>query len=215
MHKTIALLALLSANTLMAEPVELTADVWADNWFDFRVNGTKIFEDSVSITTERSFNAETFSFSAELPAVVAIVAKDFKENDTGLEYIGSRRQQMGDGGLILQINDRDTGDTVAVSNQAVRCMVLHHAPVDTACAELSEPEEGKGACASKVMEAPAGWMEADFDDSAWLAATEYTESEVSPKQGYDRIDWDPQAKLIWSGNLLQDNTLLCRLRVAR
>ncbi|MEJ6815113.1 MAG: hypothetical protein QNK87_12900 [Octadecabacter sp.] len=41
--------------------------------------------------------------------------KDFKENDTGLEYIGTRRQQMGYGGVILQIIDT-AGDLVAVSS---------------------------------------------------------------------------------------------------
>jgi len=80
-------------------------DVWADNWFEMRVDGVQVAEDSVPITTERSFNAESFSFEAEPPFVVGLIAKDFIENDTGLEYIGSRRQQMGDGGVILQMRN--------------------------------------------------------------------------------------------------------------
>jgi hypothetical protein len=66
-----------------------------------RINGAQVAQDSVAITTERSFNAECFTFEAERPFVVGVVAKDFKENDTGLEYIGTGRQQMRDGGLVL------------------------------------------------------------------------------------------------------------------
>ena len=62
-----------------------TADVWADNWFSLNVNGSQVAEDSVPITTERSFNAESFSFVAEKPFVLGLIAKDFIENDTGLE----------------------------------------------------------------------------------------------------------------------------------
>ena len=55
-----------------------TAEVWADNWFSLSVNGEQVAEDSVSITTERSFNAESFSFTAERPFVLGLTAKDFK-----------------------------------------------------------------------------------------------------------------------------------------
>lgn len=58
-------------------------DVWADNGFEMRVNGTQVAEDSIPITTGRSFNAENFSFEAEPPLVIGLVAKDFKQNDTG------------------------------------------------------------------------------------------------------------------------------------
>ncbi len=45
----------------------LVAEVWADNWFALYVNGELVGEVSVPITTERSFNAETFSFEATYP----------------------------------------------------------------------------------------------------------------------------------------------------
>ncbi len=80
--------------------VTINGDVWADNWFALYLGDKLLFEDSVSIKTERSFNAETFSFKAEYPIVLSFVVKDFKENDSGLEYIGTRKQQMGDGGFI-------------------------------------------------------------------------------------------------------------------
>lgn len=194
----------------LATAETLTADIWVDNWFAMSVNGTQVIEDSVSITTERSFNAETTSFTADLPMTIAITAKDFKENDTGLEYIGTRRQQMGDGGLIAQFKDA-SGATVAVTDSNTRCLVVHRAPVDVSCADASNPVEGEGACASITTEIPADWTSPGFDDSAWPNATVHSERAVSPKDGYDEISWDGAAELIWSDDLVQDNTLLCRM----
>jgi len=213
MKPLLALLLLTSANVVFADSRNLTAEVWVDNWFEMYVNGEKVIEDSVPITTERSFNAETATFSVELPAHIAILAKDFKENDTGLEYIGSRRQQMGDGGMIFQVKDADSGELMAVSSQDTHCLVVHRAPVDTACASESNPVEGQGACASEVQDIPSDWTASDFDDSAWPMAVEHSAQAVGPKEGYDRIDWDDSSKLIWSNDLVQDNTLLCRLTI--
>ena len=209
----LSFLLLFSANGVFADSRDLTADIWVDNWFEMYVNGAKVLEDSVPITTERSFNSETVTFTAELPAQIAIQAKDFKENDTGLEYIGTDRQQMGDGGMIFQIKDAVSGEVLAVSNQDMRCLVVHHAPVDTSCADETNPVEGQGACASVVQDVPSDWTAPDFDDSAWTMAVEHSERDVRPKDGYDRVKWDSSSKLIWSNDLVQDNTLLCRLLI--
>ena len=95
---------------------QFVAEVWADNWFALYVNGELVGEDSTPITTERSFNAETITFTAAYPLTIGIEAKDFKETNSGLEYIGERNQQMGDGGIIAQITDVGTGKIVAVTN---------------------------------------------------------------------------------------------------
>ncbi len=58
--------------------------------------------------------------------------------------------------------------------------------------------------------APDGWTLADFDDSAWTAATEWSASAVDPKDGYDDIDWDRDAAFVWGGDLEIDNTVLLR-----
>lgn len=209
----IVLTLLLAAGAHAAEPRQLTADIWVDNWFEMHVNGEKVIEDSVSITTERSFNAETVTFTADLPAQIAIMAKDFKENDTGLEYIGTRRQQMGDGGLIAQIKDADTGEVVAVTDAVTRCLVVNRAPLDRSCADERDPVAGVGACTFEDTSIPLDWTSADFDDSAWPEATEHSAREVKPKDGYDEISWDDRAQLIWGDDLVQDNTVLCRLTV--
>lgn len=195
---------------LHAETFEV--DVWADNWFEMRVNGKQVAEDSVPITTERSFNAESFSFNADRPFVIGLVAKDFKENDTGLEYIGSRRQQMGDGGVILQMRDA-SGDTVVVSNEQWQCKVTHTAPLDKSCEQVSDPVAGQAPCGFETSEEPDGWDMSGFDASGWAQADVYTAAQVRPKFGYDEITWDKDARLIWGPDLEQSNTVLCRLTV--
>jgi len=213
MRSIITLALLLGAPSAMAEPRSLRADIWVDNWFEMHVDGVKVIEDSVPITTERSFNAESVTFSADLPAQITFMAKDFKENDTGLEYIGTRRQQMGDGGLIAQIKDAETGAVVGVTDAGMRCLVVHRAPLDVTCADEHDPRAGEGACAFDETAIPADWTSPDFDDSTWPTATEHTERAVSPRHGYDEITWDSAAKLVWSDDLVQDNTLLCRMTV--
>ncbi len=200
----------LSGQSALAD--NFTVDIWVDNWFQFNINGRKVAEDSVPITTERSFNAEQFTFEADRPFVIGVIAKDFKENNTGLEYIGSRRQQMGDGGLIAQIRDSD-GNAVVVTNALWRCLVVHEAPLDKDCEKVNKPIAGEGLCKYTETEVPTGWDTKGFNDNDWLSAQVYSNAAVSPKGGYDRIDWDDQAELIWGPDLETNNTLLCRLEI--
>jgi hypothetical protein len=126
---TLMAYALVSKQSALAQAqtVTLRAEIWADNWFAFYSGDTLIKEDSVPITTERSFNAEVFTFQASYPLQLNFVLKDFKENDTGLEYIGTSRQQMGDGGLIAQFTDLATGKVVALTNANAKVLVIEKA----------------------------------------------------------------------------------------
>lgn len=191
----------------------ITGEVWVDNWFALYIGDQLIIEDSVPITTERSFNAERFTFKADFPLTLCFVIKDFKQNDTGLEYIGSNRQQMGDGGMIAQFTDADTGELLAVTSADVKCLVIHEAPLDTDCEKEQNPTAGESPCGFKKTPEPEGWKAADFDDSEWQNATVYSESDVRPKGGFDLIHWAPSAKLIWSSNLKTHNTILCRMKI--
>lgn len=188
------------------------AEVWADNWFAMSVNGTKVGEDSVPITTERSFNAETFIFKATYPLTIAIEVKDFKETDSGIEYIGQGKQQMGDGGLIAQITDTSTGKVVAVTNENWKTLVIHRAPLNTSCEKDPDPET---TCQFESVDAPAKWTTAAFDDRAWTKATAWSASEVKPKDGYNKVSWNRSAKLVWGTDLKVDNTVLLRVKVGR
>ncbi|MEM6692007.1 MAG: PEBP family protein [Planctomycetota bacterium] len=191
--------------------VTIHGDVWADNWFALYLGDRLLVEDSVSIKTERSFNAESFSFKADYPIVLNLIAKDFKENDSGLEYIGTRKQQLGDGGLIAQFRDAATGQLIAGTNAKWQCYVIHRGPLDRQCAAQDSPVVGEGPCEFTSIDEPAGWKSIDYSTSDWSLATEFTESDVRPKDGYDRVDWDWGAKLIWSEDLEKDNTVLFRV----
>ena len=117
---------------------------------------------------------------------------------------------MGDGGLIAQIKDVRTGKVVAVTDSGWRLKVIHRAPLNPECEKARDPDT---ACRFERLEAPPGWAGADFDDGSWSAATEWTESDVRPKDGYNKIKWDGAARLIWGSDLEVDNTILLRLIV--
>ncbi|MEM9365215.1 MAG: PEBP family protein [Planctomycetota bacterium] len=193
--------------------IRIEADVWADNWFALYLGEDLLIEDSVSITTERSFNAERFTFAADDPIVLNFVVKDFKEDDSGLEYIGTRKQQMGDGGFIAQFVNADTGELLVATDASWKCLVLHHGPNDASCASLDDPIAGRGPCAFESRDEPAGWKTLDYSTADWPNAREFSESAVRPKDGYDRVRWVNEAKLIWSDDLKKDNTILFRVTI--
>lgn len=204
----------INVSTLATEgSVSIAADVWADNWFALYLGEELLLEDSVSITTERSFNAESFSFNADFPLQLNFVFKDFKENDSGLEYIGARNQQMGDGGFIAQLADNNTGQLIAASNTEWKCLVTHQAPMDKSCEDSSNPGPGEGTCTFRVIDEPVGWKAAAYDDSWWPNAVQHSASAIDPKGGYDGIDWHSDAELLWGADLETDNTLLCRATI--
>jgi hypothetical protein len=186
-------------------------DVWADNWMAVYVDGVLIGDDSVPITTERSFNRETFSFEASMPFTVAIEAKDFKETNSGIEYIGLDNQQMGDGGIIAQITDLSIGEVVAGTDSSWAALVVHQAPLNTECVSDADPDS---TCEFLIIDTPTDWTSAAFDDSSWATATEWSAADVSPKDGYDEISWDASAQLIWGTDLEVDNTVLLRRTIS-
>ncbi|TDT18175.1 hypothetical protein BDK89_3792 [Ilumatobacter fluminis] len=194
----------------LATTATFRIEVWADNWAAVYVDGELVGEDSVPITTERSFNSETFTFEASYPFTIAIEAKDFKETDSGIEYIGEQNQQMGDGGLIAQVTDAATGEVVAVTDDAWTALVVHRAPLNTDCEDDPVPDD---TCEFEITETPEGWADADFDDSEWSDATEWSADAVNPKDGYGDIAWDSDAQFIWGADLEVDNTILLRYTV--
>ena len=196
-----------SANESEAITTTVNADIWADNWFALYAGDQLIKEDSVRYKTEKSFNSESFTFSIVLPAKLSVVMKDYMENDTGLEYIGSRRQQIGDGGFKAQFSNSKSGDLIAVSNEDWRCITIHQAPTNKSCERSSSPEDD---CQSSIQTEPVNWRNADFDDSDWPGAVVHSAQAVRPHGGYSSVSWQSDAELIWSGDLETDNIVLCR-----
>lgn len=198
-------LALVSVLFISASYAQETVSVqlWADNWFEFYVDGEVVMTDPVSVTTERSFNAEVFEFEADFPAQVAVHIMDYKEDDTGFEYIGSRRMQMGDGGFLAEFRNED-GDIFATTSEEWLCKVIHQAPLNPGCASDLD------SCQANILPEPAGWTQAAFDDSDWPNATVHSSRAVRPHGGYSNYSWQPDTDIIWGEDLEIDNTLLCR-----
>ena len=99
---------------------------------------------------------------------------------------------------------------MAVTGASWQTLVVHRAPLNTDCEKDSDPDT---ACEFEIAETPAGWTSADFDDSAWSGATEWSANDVGPKDGYDEISWDANAQLVWGTDLEVDNTVLLRFTV--
>jgi hypothetical protein len=133
------------------------------------------------------------------------------QDASGLEYIGTNRQQMGDGGLIAQITDNKTGKVIAVTSGSWRALVLQAAPLNPACVTSRNPIVD---CTSSTTPEPAGWSKPSYSVKSWPRATVYTPQQVGVKEGYDRIRWASTAKLIWGSDLNRDNTVLFRTTVA-
>lgn len=202
--------ALAHASSPTARSSTFTAEVWADNWFALYVNGKKVGEDSVPITTERSFNSERLTFTATYPLTIGLVGKDYMQDASGLEYIGTSRQQVGDGGIIAQITDNKTGAIIAVTSSNWRTLVLQAAPLNPACVTSVNPIAD---CTSSTTPEPAGWSTTWYSVRSWPRATVYTPEEVGVKDGYNTVRWAATAKLIWGSDLKRDNVILFRTTV--
>ena len=194
------------------KPTNFQAEVWVDNWFALYINGKKVGEDSVPITTERSFNSEKIKFAATYPFTVGVMAKDFTENASGLEYIGKSNQQIGDAGIIFQIRDLSNGEIVATSDTSWKSLIVNSAPLNPTCATSTNPLVD---CKSKSIATPSNWSTTSFKDSAWKYANKFTKEEVGVKDGYFDFTWSNSAQLIWSSDLKLDNTVLFRKTISK
>ena len=125
-----------------------------------------------------------------------------------MEYIGERNHQMGDGGIIAQITDTSSGDVAAAANAAWFSLVVHRAPLNKDCEKDSNPDDD---CQFEITEIPTNWASAEFNDNAWTEATESTENDAGPEDGYTQIPCDTSARLIWGSDLEVDNTVLLRM----
>ena len=199
-----------SINAAIAKSSTFQAEVWADNWFALYINGKKVGEDSVPITTTKSFNSEKIKFTASYPFTIGVIAKDYTENSSGLEYIGQPKQQIGDAGIVLQIRDLTSGKIVSTTDKSWKTLLVNKAPLNAECVTSKNPIQD---CKYTNTAIPANWATNTFKDSQWESAIEFTEKEVGVKEGYFDIVWSPSSKLIWTSNLKLDNTILIRKAV--
>jgi phosphatidylethanolamine-binding protein (PEBP) family uncharacterized protein len=199
------------ADAAVSKATTFQAEIWVDNWFALYINGKKVGEDSVPITTERSFNSEKIKFTATYPFTVGLMVRDFTENSSGLEYIGKPNQQIGDGGAIAQIRDLSTNKIIAATNTSWKTLVTNKAPLNPECVSSANPIVD---CKYQNINTPSSWSTNSFKDTAWKSATSYTKEEVGVKDGYFDISWSNTAGLIWSSDLKLDNTVLIRKTIS-
>lgn len=191
----------------VSKSVSFQAEVWADNWFALYINGKKVGEDSVPITTEKSFNSEKIKFTATYPLTIGIIAKDFTENSSGLEYIGKPNQQIGDAGIIFQIREISSGKVIAYSGRDLKVMTINKAPLNPDCVSSTNPNVD---CKFSNTAIPATWASSTYKDTSWKNATEFSKETVGVKDGYFDFTWAPGSALVWSSDLKLDNTILLR-----
>lgn len=194
-------------NAAVSKSVTFQAEVWADNWFSLYVNGKKVGEDSVPITTEKSFNSEKIKFTATYPLTIGVIAKDFTENNSGLEYIGKPNQQIGDAGIILQIREVSSGKIIAATARDWKVFTVNRAPLNPECVNSSNPTID---CKFTNTAIPSSWSAPTYKDTSWKFATEFSKESVGVKEGYFDYSWAPNAALVWSSDLKLDNTILLR-----
>lgn len=171
----------------MADAIKV--NVYADNWFVLFINGRLTAVDSISFIPH---NVVSVDLLPEYPMTIAVMAKDNADAKTGLEY----GDHIGDGGFIIKFADG------TVSNANWKAKNFFKGPVNR---DAKNPN---------VVNTPIPdrWWAADFDDSAWPRATEYTEERVSPKEPFYAADFNG-AEFIWSEDLDLDNTVIFRTRI--
>ena len=89
---------------------------------------------------------------------------------SGLEYIGSRKQQIGDGGIILQIREVASGKVVGQTTKKWKVFTTNTAPTNSNCEKSQNPLQE---CLYKNIAIPEKWKTATFNDSTFVADEGY------------------------------------------
>jgi hypothetical protein len=205
---------------------EFTAYIFADNYFELYVNGTPLAVDPVPFTP---FNSNVVRFAADRPVTVAVMAVDWEENPSlGSESGRGLDFEPGDGGLVAHIQDA-SGNTTLITDQNWMAQTFYTGPlIDRACLIVDGQTRDSTACdtagsndatdyAMAHWAIPDDWMSPAFDDSAWPAASIYSNETVGVDgrnaftnfvDVFDAANAD--AEFIWTSNLLLDNLVLLR-----
>jgi hypothetical protein len=203
-----------------------TAYIFADNYFEFYVNGTLLAVDAVPFTP---FNSSVIRFKATRPFSLAVMGVDWEENlGLGSEQNRGHAYHPGDAGLVAVIKD-ESGQTVAVTDKTWRAQTFYTAPLnDRSCLKVRGPVRDSSACSMESVrdgssfsaahwQVPASWFAPGFDDSDWPHATVFTNDTVGVNNkpaymNFRNVFDDPiaDADFIWSSNLILDNLVLMR-----
>ena len=206
-----------------------TAYLFPDNYFELYINGVLLSVDSVPFTP---FNSSVVRFKADRSFTIAIKMVDWEETlGLGMESNRGTEFHAGDGGLVAHFQDAD-GKTVALTDNSWKAQTFYTAPiVDRKCLVINGAVRDSSACDQQTVTSfestsaahwsiPENWMKTDFDDSAWPAATTFSNDTVGVdnKKSYTNFTniFDTEgadADFIWSSNLVLDNVVLLRKTV--
>ena len=206
-----------------------TAYIFADNYFELYINGKAIAVDPVTFTP---FNSNVVRFKAERPLTIAFKLVDWEETlGLGLESSRGTKLHAGDGGLVAQIQNAK-GEIISITDSSWKAQTFYTAPiVDRTCLIIDGQKRDSAACNKQTVKSanstsaahwpiPENWASSEFDDSAWPAATTFTNRTVgvNNKRAYtnftDLFDAkNADAQFIWSSNLVLDNLVLLRKTV--
>ena len=169
----------------MADTVK--ANMYADNWFMLYINGELVAVDSMKFIPH---NVVSVDILPTYPMTIAVMAKDNADPKTGMEYANTN---IGDAGFILKFGDG------TITNASWKAKKFSWGPIDR---DTKNPRV-------ESLPLPENWFAADFDDSSWGKAKEYTEEQVGPKPPYFEHDFKG-ARFIWTDDIELDNTVLFR-----
>ena len=206
--------ALEDLETIVVDPdgEDVTAFLFADNYFELYVNGSVVARDPIGFVP---FNSSVVRFRAKKPLTVAVKLVDWGTHvGLGMEY---DRWNVGDGGFIAHFSDGlETGGEW-------RCRAFYISPLEDRSCVLPGPdssgcperppcvESDPKTCRALHFPVPADWATPHFDDSHWPAASTYPASAVTNQRAYRNYAGKfGDAEFIWSKNLDQDNLVLCR-----
>ncbi|CAK4834060.1 unnamed protein product [Aphanomyces euteiches] len=203
-----------------ADGVEITAYIFADNYFELYVNGKAVAKDPVPFTP---FNSSVVRFKAKYPITYAVKVVDWEENlGLGSEDNKGNKYHPGDAGIVISFSDG------TVTDESWKAQNYYIAPLASKSDLVVEKKAGKMVrstpnasnepkCETKCYAAhfaiPMNWFAVSFDDSTWPAATTYEERTVGVdnKSEYTHFASEfRKGKFIWTNNLNLDNEILLR-----
>ena len=207
----------------------ITGYIFADNYFELYVNGTKIAKDSVPFT---NFNSHLVQFRVKEPFTIAMKLVDWEENlGTGTEDNAGSKFHAGDGGMVAVFKN-SSNEVVAKTGSDWKAQTFYTAPLlDTSCLQASGSSRLSSNCQTSGFsdgaslsaahwEIPSNWSAENYDDSLWPTATTYANAiiGVDNKKSYTNFanifdDTSNDAQFIWSTNVVLDNLVLVRKTV--
>jgi hypothetical protein len=200
----------------------ITGFLFADNYFEFYINGKLIAVDPAPYTP---FNSSIVKFKVKKPYTIAVKLIDWEENlGLGSENLQGKSYQPGDGGFIASFSDG------TVTNNQWKAQTFYTSPIkDLNClSEVGEKRLSANCDQTGVddgtsfygvhWEVPSNSFETSFDDSKWPNATTYTEETISVDNKMAYMNFIEKfsgagAEFIWSTNVVLDNEVIVRYEV--